>query len=122
MKTPESKHSVSYYDVLQVSQASSDTDVRAAYYRLAKRFHPDRNPQERRMNELRFRLINEAYAHLKTTDKRMQYNRILKQDKKTLRSVKKQTSNDNKRAPGTSGNWFSRARGWLGLNNAERRG
>lgn len=74
-------NSVSYYDVLMVNSASSDSDIRKAYYKLAKRFHPDANPQERRLSELRFRLINEAYAQLKTKENRMRYNRILKQNK-----------------------------------------
>lgn len=93
MSTKDKKsNSVSYYDVLMVSSDASDSDIRKAYYKLAKRFHPDANPQERRLSELRFRLINEAYAHLKTKEKRMRYNQILKQNKN--RKVPK-AGNDN---------------------------
>lgn len=65
---------VCYYDVLQVSQRASDDDIKRAYRRLAMVYHPDLNPQNRSLAELRFRLINEAYAHLKTREKRTRYN------------------------------------------------
>lgn len=85
-------NSVSYYDVLMVNASSSDSDIRKAYYKLAKRFHPDANPKDRRLSELRFRLINEAYAQLKTKENRMRYNRILKQ-RNTRKTPK--AGNDN---------------------------
>lgn len=106
MKKTENGGSVSYYDILQVSPAASDRDIRSAYYKLAKRFHPDRNPQERKLSELRFRLINEAYSNLKNPAKRMRYNQILKQDKKTCRTLKKNAGNDNINPAPSSRNWF----------------
>lgn len=120
MKNKETQKHISYYEILQVSPAASDSDIRAAYYRLAKRFHPDRNPQERRMNELRFRLINEAYAHIKTQDKRMHYNRTLKQNKITIKAVKKQTSNDNRKIAGQNNGWLSRFGMWFFSVNTSR--
>ncbi len=83
----------SYYEILNVSPKASDEDVKRAYHIMAKKYHPDLNPQNRRMAELRFRLINEAYAHLKTRPKRIEYNR----------SVRMQAENDNK----NSGGFFS---------------
>lgn len=65
---------VCYYDVLQVSPHSSDDDIKRAYRRLAMVYHPDMNPQNRSGAELRFRLINEAYAHIKTRERRTRYN------------------------------------------------
>ena len=65
---------VCYYDVLQVSPRSDDDEIKRAYRRLAMVYHPDLNPQNRPLAELRFRLINEAYAHLKTREKRARYN------------------------------------------------
>ncbi len=88
----ETTYSVSYYDVLQLPVSSSDEDVKKAYRRLAMRFHPDRNPSDKRMAELRLRLINEAYTHLKTKKDRTRYNRILK---KQMTVPKAQ--NDNKK-------------------------
>ena len=67
----------SYYEVLKITPKASDEDVKRAYHSLAKKFHPDYNPQNRRMAELRFRLISEAYSALKTTEKRIKYNQSL---------------------------------------------
>lgn len=73
---------VCYYAVLDVDPASGDEDIKRAYRKQAMMFHPDRNPQNRRMAERRFRLINEAYAHIKTASDRKRYeeklNRISK--------------------------------------------
>lgn len=41
-------------------------------------YHPDLNPHNRSVAELRFRLINEAYAHLKTKEKRAVYHHLQK--------------------------------------------
>lgn len=68
----------SYYEILKVSSKASDDDVKRAYHSLAKKFHPDHNPQNRRMAELRFRLISEAYAALQTGQKRTEYNQSLR--------------------------------------------
>lgn len=73
MKPETTQNSVSYFEVLQVSPQSSDEDVKRAYRKLAMRFHPDRNPGDRQKYEHHFRLINEAYAHLKTREKRRYY-------------------------------------------------
>lgn len=67
----------SYYEILRVSPNASDADIKRAYHTLAKKHHPDRNPHNRRLAELRFRLISEAYAGLKTGEKRLQYNQTL---------------------------------------------
>ena len=71
------QQSFSYYQILQVTPQSSDEEIKRAYRRLALRHHPDRNPKNRRLSELRFRLITEAYAGLSTGEKRAQYNRSI---------------------------------------------
>ncbi len=78
------KKTASYYDILNVSPKASDDEIKRAYHILAKQFHPDRNPQNRRMAELRFRAINEAYASLRTRDKRIAYNRDMRQKRQKL--------------------------------------
>ena len=68
----------SYYEILNVSRHSTDAEIRRAYHMLAKKFHPDRHLQNKRLAELRFRLINEAYAALKTRERRAVYNRHMR--------------------------------------------
>lgn len=60
------------YTVLGVSETSTDEEIRAAYRRLAKKYHPDLNPNDSyaasKMND-----INVAYDQIKTADKRAAY-------------------------------------------------
>ena len=64
---------VSYYDVLQITPQASDEDVKRAYRRLALHHHPDRNPKNRALAEVRFQLITKAYEALKTATLRTHY-------------------------------------------------
>ena len=66
---------VSHYDILQVTPQAGDDEIKRAYRRMALHHHPDRHPRNRKLAELRFKLITEAYANLKTAEKRIQYNR-----------------------------------------------
>ncbi len=84
-----SQKKTSYYDILQIPPSASDEEVKRAYRRLAMQFHPDRNPQNRRVAELRFRLVNEAYAALKDSNNRLRYNQAIR------KHVKGRAVNDN---------------------------
>ncbi|MGZ8372358.1 MAG: molecular chaperone DnaJ [Rhodoplanes sp.] len=64
-----------YYDTLGVQRGASDSDLKAAYRKLAMKHHPDRNPGDKHC-EHRFREVNEAYEDLKDTDKRAAYDRF----------------------------------------------
>jgi molecular chaperone DnaJ len=63
-----------YYDVLGVQRSAGDSDLKAAYRKLAMKHHPDRNPGDKHC-EQRFKEINEAYEVLKDPDKRAAYDR-----------------------------------------------
>jgi molecular chaperone DnaJ len=65
---------VDYYDVLGISRSASDEEVKKAYRKLARRFHPDVNPGNADA-ERRFKEIQEAYAVLSDKDKRAAYDR-----------------------------------------------
>ena len=64
-----------YYDVLGVARAASDSDVKKAYRRLARKLHPDVNPGDKTA-EKRFQEVQEAYDVLKDTEKRRAYDRF----------------------------------------------
>ncbi len=62
------------YEVLGVSREASGDDIRAAYRRLALKYHPDRNPDDPEAEE-RFKAISEAYATLRDPEARARFDR-----------------------------------------------
>jgi len=64
-----------YYETLEVERTASDGDLKAAFRKLAMKWHPDRNPGDK-SSETRFKEINEAYEILKDPDKRAAYDRF----------------------------------------------
>jgi molecular chaperone DnaJ len=64
-----------YYLLLEIERHASDAEIKAAYRRLALRFHPDRNPADKDAEE-RFKAISEAYAVLSDGDKRAHFDRF----------------------------------------------
>jgi molecular chaperone DnaJ len=64
-----------YYEVLEVERTAVDGDLKAAFRKLAMKWHPDRNPGDK-SSESRFKEINEAYEILKDPDKRAAYDRF----------------------------------------------
>lgn len=61
-----------YYQVLGVSRAASADEIKRAYRKLAKQFHPDRNPNDKSA-ETRFKEVQTAYDVLGDAEKRRQY-------------------------------------------------
>lgn len=63
-----------FYEVLGVAKDASDEDIKKAYRRLAMKYHPDRNPDDKAAEE-KFKEANEAYEILSNGDKRAAYDR-----------------------------------------------
>lgn len=61
-----------YYEVLGVSKGASEDEIKKAYRRLAKKYHPDLNPGDKEA-EAKFKEVNEAYETLSSSDKRARY-------------------------------------------------
>lgn len=64
-----------YYQVLGVDKNSSGDDIKRAYRKLARKYHPDVNPGDKTA-ENRFKEINEAYEVLTDPEKRAKYDRL----------------------------------------------
>jgi curved DNA-binding protein len=64
-----------FYEVLGVSRTASDKDIRDAYRRLARKYHPDVNPNDR-SGEARFKEVSQAYEVLSDPGKRKKYDRL----------------------------------------------
>ena len=63
-----------FYEVLGVAKNATDDEMKKAYRRLAMKYHPDRNPDNKEAEE-KFKEANEAYEMLTNADKRAAYDR-----------------------------------------------
>ena len=64
-----------YYDVLNISKDADINTIKKAYKKLAIKWHPDKNKDNKQEAETKFKSISEAYQVLSDNDKRQEYNK-----------------------------------------------
>src|SRR3990172_8211478 len=89
-----------YYEVLGLPRSASEKELKQAYRRLARKYHPDVNPGDAQA-EARFKEINSAYEVLSDPDKRKKYDRYGE------RWEQGDAFEQARRAGGAGGAWFT---------------
>jgi molecular chaperone DnaJ len=69
---------MSYYEILEVTQNADKSTIKKAYRKMAMKYHPDKNPDDKEAEE-KFKHVNEAYQVLSDDEKRGIYDRYGKE-------------------------------------------
>lgn len=77
MAAPTGPQHLDYYRVMGVAQTATPAEIKSAYRALARRYHPDRNPNDAAAEE-QFKLLQEAYGALSDEEHRARYDRLFR--------------------------------------------
>ena len=83
-----------YYKVLNVATTASPEEIKESYYALAKKYHPDNNPESPKLQEDMFKELSEAYSVLSDAKKRARYDNLVMGDSVTSSSFANQDAYD----------------------------
>lgn len=64
-----------YYEVLGIPKTANENDIKKAFRKLAKKYHPDANPNDKSA-EVKFKEVNEAYSVLSDSNKKARYDQF----------------------------------------------
>ena len=64
-----------YYKILGVSKSADEKEIKSAFRKLARQYHPDKNPGDKAAED-KFKEINEAYEVLSNPENRSLYDRL----------------------------------------------
>jgi curved DNA-binding protein len=94
---------IDYYKVLGISKTASQDEIRSAYRRLARKHHPDLNPNDKEANR-KFQQINEANEVLSDPDKRKKYDQYGKdwQHAEAFEKAQQTAGSSRRRSSGTT--------------------
>lgn len=86
---------IDYYSTLGISKEASSDDIKKAYRKLARKYHPDLNPNDKEAN-IKFQQINEANEVLSNPEKRKKYDQYGEQWKHAEEFEKAQQNSNQK--------------------------
>jgi curved DNA-binding protein len=81
-----------YYAILGVPKNAPEKDIKSAYRKLARKWHPDANPNSAREAEEKFKDIQEAYEVLNDPEKRRKYDALGSDWQRVAREAEQQRS------------------------------
>src|SRR5580658_5137803 len=92
---------IDYYQTLGVAKTASDKDIKNAYRKLARKYHPDLNPNDKEANK-KFQELNEANEVLSDPEKRMKYDQYGSDSQKSsqVKNPKKPKAKKNSKVRG----------------------
>lgn len=96
---------VDYYQILGINKDASESDIKSAYRKLARKYHPDLNPNDKEANK-KFQQINEANEVLSDPEKRKKYDQY-GSDWKYAEEFEKARSSQNRQENNAGGPGFS---------------